>query len=73
MSATKTAPNNETPSRRVRYAEAARHIGTPEGTLRSMVSRGQVPHIRLSKRLVVFDLAALDRWLADRAVHPIDR
>ncbi len=53
---------------RVGYTEAAKHIGVPAGTLRSMVSRRQVPHIRISARVVVFDLEQLDAWLADRTV-----
>ena len=45
------------------YARAAVVLGVKVGTLRSMVSRGQVPHIRLSPRLVVFDIADLQAHL----------
>lgn len=50
------------------YREAARMLGIPVGTLRSMVCRRQVPHIRISPRIVVFDVAALEAWIATRRV-----
>lgn len=53
---------------RLNYREAARLLGIPVGTLRSMVCRRQVPHIRISPRVVVFDVAALDEWIALRRV-----
>ena len=61
-------PLDDQPAGRVNYATAAKYIGVPEGTLRSMVCRRQVPHTRLSARIVVFDVATLDAWLADRSV-----
>ena len=75
--ATATLPSNEPKGcsvateatlRRVRYKEAAERIGVPAGTLRSMVHRKQVPHIRLSDRRVLFDVAELDAWLLSRTV-----
>jgi excisionase family DNA binding protein len=57
-----------TNSRRLCYADAASYLGLKVGTLRSMVHRRQVPHIRMSPKLVVFDLAALDEWLRKRSV-----
>ena len=53
---------------RLNYREAARLLGIPVGTLRSMVCRRQVPHIRISPRIVVFDVAALEEWIAARRV-----
>lgn len=53
---------------RLNYRDAARMIGIPVGTLRSMVCRRQVPHIRISPRVVVFDVAALEAWIAVRRV-----
>lgn len=41
-----TAPGQ----RLVDYAAAATYLGLPVGTLRSMVSRRQIPHVRLSAR-----------------------
>jgi len=53
---------------RLNYREAARLLGIPVGTLRSMVCRRQVPHIRISPRVVVFDAASLEDWIARRRV-----
>lgn len=50
--------------RRVRYKQAATHTGIPEGTLRAMVCRKTIPHIRVGPRLVLLDLDELDTWLA---------
>jgi hypothetical protein len=53
---------------RLNYRDAARLLGIPVGTLRSMVCRRQVPHIRISPRVVVFDAASLEDWIAKRRV-----
>lgn len=50
------------------YAQAAELVGVPASTLRSMVSRRQVPHIRLSARIVVFDVEEIETWLASKRV-----
>lgn len=50
------------------YQEAADLLGLQPGTLYSMVSRRQIPHIRLGSRLVRFDRAELEAWLAERRV-----
>lgn len=55
-------------SARISYDTAAVHLGVNVSTLRSWVCRRQVPHIRLSGRVVVFDVEELDRWLAERRV-----
>lgn len=55
-------------SKRLSYAAAAQYLGVKLPTLRSMVHRKQVPHIRLTTKLVVFDIEMLDRWLQSRAV-----
>lgn len=54
--------------RRLRYAEAAKYLGLPKGTLASLVCRKQIPHVRISKRLVLFETDALDAWIAERRV-----
>jgi excisionase family DNA binding protein len=54
--------------KRLSYTEAAVYIGVSVRTLRVMVHRKTVPHIRLAPRLVVFDLAQLDAWLAANSV-----
>ncbi len=61
---------SDTRRRPAAYKEAAAYLGVPEGTLRCLVSRRQVPHTRMSARLVRFDLDQLDAWLAERSVQP---
>lgn len=53
---------------RVDYSTAAEFLGLKVGTLRSMVARKQVPHIRLGPQLVRFDLAELEQWLRAHSV-----
>ena len=55
-------------SQRLNYAEAAAYLGLKVETLRSMVCRKQVPHIRLSGKLVRFDRETLDAWLREHSV-----
>lgn len=43
--------------------EAARLLQVGENTLREAIRRGQVPHLRIGRRVVI-PKAALDRWLA---------
>lgn len=50
------------------YDEAARYLGIKIATLRSLVCRKQVPHIRLTPRLVVFDRDQLDAHIAEHSV-----
>ncbi len=47
--------------------EAARRLGVSAHTLRTWVRDQRVPHIRLGRR-VLFDPAALDRFVAKRSV-----
>lgn len=55
------------------YEEAAAFLGLKVNTLYSMVSRKELPHVRLSRRLVRFDRAELARWVAERRVAPAER
>jgi len=55
------------------YQEAALRLGLKLGTLRAMVSRKQVPHLRIGTRLVLFDVAELDGFLATKRVAVTDR
>ena len=52
----------------VGYQGAERITGIARGTLASMVSRRQIPHVRLGPRLVRFEVAALAAWIAERRV-----
>lgn len=67
--ATSAAPNTNS-DQRLGYAAAAAYLGVTVGTLRSMVHRGTVPHLRYGPRQVRFDRQDLDRWLDDRRVAP---
>lgn len=53
---------------RLRYDGAAAFLNIPVATLRSMVHRKQIPHIRIGGRLVLFDRTDLERWLDERRV-----
>lgn len=54
--------------KRVNYQAAAEFLGIPAGTLRSMVHRKQVPHIRMGPQLVRFDLDELREWVSKHSV-----
>ncbi len=56
--------------RYLNYAKAAEYLNLPIGTLRSMVHYRTIPHIRISKRTVTFEVTDLDAWLAARKVAP---
>ena len=49
------------------YADLASLTQIPRATLRMMVLRGQVPHLRLGPRTVRFDPRAVTAWLESRA------
>lgn len=51
------------------YAEAARQLSMPPGTLYSLVHRRRIPHIRLGPRLVRFRQEDLERWLQTQTVE----
>ncbi|GEL75283.1 helix-turn-helix transcriptional regulator [Myxococcus virescens] len=53
---------------KVRYDGAAVMTGLKRPTLYAMVSRKQIPHIRLGPRLVVFSRDELEKWMAARRV-----
>jgi len=50
------------------YPEAAHLLGLKKSTLYALVSRKQVPHIRLGPRLVRFDESELKAWVDARRV-----
>ena len=43
--------------------ECASLYGLNRSTLRSLVARKEIPHIRVTPNLVVFDPDELDRWI----------
>ena len=59
------------PPRRIDARAAAPYLGVSVVSLRKLVRRREIPHIRIGRR-VIFDVADLDRYLAGRRVdaHP---
>jgi excisionase family DNA binding protein len=51
------------------YLEASRVTGIQIDTLYSLVSRKQIPHIRLSKRIVRFSRSKLGNWIDQASVE----
>ena len=51
------------------YAQAADLLAVPVGTLYAWVHLRRIPHIRISKRLVRFQRAELERWIEARRVE----
>jgi excisionase family DNA binding protein len=47
--------------------EVALKCNIPEVTIYYWARTGEIPHIRLGKRLVRFPEEEINRWLADRA------
>ena len=48
--------------------QLATFMGVPIGTVYSMVCKRQIPHLRLSKRLVRFSRAEIEKWMRERRV-----
>ncbi len=53
------------------YSDAASLLGIPRGTLHAWVCKKQCPHLRLGRRLVRFNRAALLAWRDSHAVAPV--
>ncbi len=55
---------------RLRRKQAAKYIGASEGFLEKAAVRrcGGPPFLRLSRRLIVYDVSDLDAWMAKRRV-----
>ena len=64
----KETAGDDAERRIIRYDEAARLLGIKTTTLQSIVSRKEIPHLRLGRRLVVFDRVELQAWLEARRV-----
>lgn len=56
----------------VKWPEAARLTGLSPNTLKRYVSQQKVPYVKVSK-LVFFDPARLRKWIANKAVEPVER
>jgi excisionase family DNA binding protein len=58
---------NGVPVLGLRRRAAARSIGIGERTLDDLTRRGVIPHIRLGRKVVIYPIAALQRWLEEQA------
>jgi excisionase family DNA binding protein len=61
-----TTPEPTPPTLALRPREAARALGIGERKLWELTNRGEIPHAKLG-RATVYPIAALERWLAERA------
>ena len=50
----------------VGLAEAAELLGVGRSTLHRMVRAGEIPHVRIGRR-IIFPMAALNAWLDEQA------
>lgn len=56
-------------TRYLTYQEAADFIRVPIGSLRAMVHAKKIPHVRIGPRTVTFELADLEKWLANQVIQ----
>ena len=52
------------------YLQAAEFLGMPIGSLYGLVSKRQIPHMRINKRIIRFSKAELLKFLEAHAVPP---
>ena len=45
------------------YSELSVRLNIKRTTLYSLVSRNEIPHIRITKRIVRFDPEVIDQWV----------
>lgn len=57
--------------RYVGYEGAEKLLGIRRATLYSMVHAKRIPHLRIGRRFVRFEVSALLRWLEGHQVDPI--
>lgn len=55
------------------YRDVAELLGVRLGTIYSMVSRRQIPFVRVGRRLVRFSKRRMHEWLKTHAVEPVAR
>lgn len=55
------------------YRELSVMTRLPLGTLYSMVSRGEIPHLRIGPRLVRFRIEDVEQWIAAKLVPSHER
>jgi excisionase family DNA binding protein len=54
------------------YRDAARMLGVPVSTVYGWAHRRQIPHLRLSSRMVRFRRDELEKWLEARYVPAVE-
>jgi len=59
------------PKKFLTYPEAAAFLSIRLPTLYTKVSRHEVPFVRLSGRMIRFDVDALRQWLRERSFMPV--
>lgn len=64
--------NDEQDDELLTYTQAGRLLNLRTNTLYSLVSRSQIPHLRLGPRIVRFSRAALELWMREGEV-PVRR
>jgi len=60
----------ESDGRYLTYSQVEDRYGLSQIFLRTRVHRREIPHIRLSRRMVRFDKKELEAWLRDCSVKP---
>ena len=53
----------------VGYKTASQLIQVPMGTLYGLVSKKQIPHYRISKRMVLFSLEEIQQWIKGHRIE----
>lgn len=47
----------------VRSKQVAEYLNQSEPTVKTWAARGIIPHIRIAKKVVLYDLDVIDAWL----------
>jgi excisionase family DNA binding protein len=53
--------------------ELADYIDSTDGSVRQLVHQRRIPYLRVAGgRRILFDLLAIDRWLLEQSVEPLE-
>jgi hypothetical protein len=58
---------SDAPCLALRRKGVAKALGISERIVTELTSSGALPHVRLTRRLVIYDIASLQKWLAEQA------
>jgi excisionase family DNA binding protein len=53
------------------YEQLCQRYGFKRGTVYSLVHEGRIPHIRLGRRFVRFEVEAIDNWIRSQSVSTV--